>query len=62
MAVLAMQVYANDLNPDSFRFLQMNVKLNKACADHLFTYLCLLEATLTDGADCRSAAKCIHTI
>ena len=24
-------VYANDLNPDSFRFLCENVKLNKVC-------------------------------
>ena len=30
----SMQVYANDLNPESFRYLQINVKLNKACATH----------------------------
>ncbi len=37
----------------------MNVKLNKACADHLSTYVCLVEATLTDGCG-RQVGSNVH--
>ena len=28
---MSVQVYANDLNPDSFHFLKVNTQLNKVC-------------------------------
>ena len=32
------QVYANDLNPDSFHFLKINIQLNKVCSWHVLHY------------------------
>ena len=57
-----MQVYANDLNPRSHHYLDINVKLNKVCLSSLCRYRTTYSSAEAEAVGCHVNAALPDTV